>query len=817
MTTTTETREVLTHMGPVKITFDSEGRNRFEGAARAIAALDDAVSMGTDRHGVGVTLDTLQPDDLEFVAGPQSGLSLVPVVELEPEVVPPAANEADEEDEAVAVMDSAGRDIRELAERAYEDYFHKIKATVDFKTWLGAFKQGWEARGPAAPVGAAVTALEVARDTVVNNEPINRAEGNTEQADAELRAAEEIGAALAVLQDGVEELPALRAQFAAATTVAERLRLANAIKAARVAPPAPAPAPVENDATRLNALAKLAPKDGEAITSGDPRLIEKLEAKLAYLLAYGDFMRKANRLFRKGDDAGLRAMGMSDQQIEMMKKPDFAGRTGFPDYMMSNNNGVIGSTRKRLEAAVKARDQSAEKDVGRATYPDGRLIPVVGDQVFQALRGAFGMPASIRGEVYSAGGEMRVRITGGGDALGVSQVRGGTQKLTPAWTVVNDPELKRREDERAAQEAAAKAAREAEQAAQQAAQDAQDAADIAAGFSLDADSLNPGDMIESPRHGLAIVTETLGQNHKDQTAWVAYVRGGKGNWMSDDSIGNNKRGTTPGWRKSGAPVPEGAEIKPDTMQDRSHVMKMIGGTWVECRWDDDSESYIPLANPAEVKGRQFRYALVNRPADFATLPKGLMYTVEPRPAAGQPHHDMARHGILVAERELTEAEVKSFELAPLVGDDALPALAEQVARAMSEYARDYLDQAKDEPDVFAMAIRQTIEQSASGIQYSVGNPALLAQMVRDKLAAAVEAQPAPAPAPTPEPAADNARAEAMALLEQVAAGTHPDMLEPELADKIEDALMKYPDDADLQALGVRAIDTFSNGLMAATN
>ena len=142
----------------------------------------------------------------------------------------------------------------------------------------------------------------------------------------------------------------------------------------------------------------------------------------------------------------------------------------------------------------------------RETYPDGRLVPIVGDEVFQAVPGLFGTPASIRGEVYRHGGKLRVRITGV-----VSLIGGGTKaktyQLTPHWTVVGDPEMVRRE--------AAKKERDAAQKAQWAADAAENranylrldalraanveatyAAAIAAGeIPFDADTIEVGDII----------------------------------------------------------------------------------------------------------------------------------------------------------------------------------------------------------------------------------------------------------------------------------------------------------------------------------
>ena len=47
---------------------------------------------------------------------------------------------------------------------------------------------------------AAITQLEISLETLVTNEPINRSEGNTDQADLEAMNASEIRQALAVLR-----------------------------------------------------------------------------------------------------------------------------------------------------------------------------------------------------------------------------------------------------------------------------------------------------------------------------------------------------------------------------------------------------------------------------------------------------------------------------------------------------------------------------------------------------------------------------------------------------------------------------------------
>lgn len=117
-----------------------------------------------------------------------------------------------------------------------------------------------------------------------------------------------------------------------------------------LAPATPAPTTGETDRSRLNAAQKLVSK--EAITSDDPKAIEKLDAKLTALRLFQEFMKKANKFIKTGNDAGLLAMGLSQADIDKLKLPDFGGRVGFADYKLTNNNGVITATRKRMEQLI---------------------------------------------------------------------------------------------------------------------------------------------------------------------------------------------------------------------------------------------------------------------------------------------------------------------------------------------------------------------------------------------------------------------------------------------------------------------------------
>lgn len=101
------------------------------------------------------------------------------------------------------------------------------------------------------------------------------------------------------------------------------------------------------------------------ISSDDPEAVTKLREKLEQAETRQTFMKAANAALRKNDDDTLRALGLTDAQIEGLKKPDFANRTGFAAFQLTNNNANIRRMRKRiaqLEKASEAEDSEAEYD-----------------------------------------------------------------------------------------------------------------------------------------------------------------------------------------------------------------------------------------------------------------------------------------------------------------------------------------------------------------------------------------------------------------------------------------------------------------------
>lgn len=128
----------------------------------------------------------------------------------------------------------------------------------------------------------------------------------------------------------------------------------------------PARFPVERNRKRSEAADKRAADATDFLRKGIERLkkaarapvdqspaseVERIRKNLAERERAQEQMKAVNAALRKGDDAALREMGFSDEAIAQFKKPDFAGRTGFPSYRLTNNQAEIRRLRERLEQA----------------------------------------------------------------------------------------------------------------------------------------------------------------------------------------------------------------------------------------------------------------------------------------------------------------------------------------------------------------------------------------------------------------------------------------------------------------------------------
>lgn len=116
---------------------------------------------------------------------------------------------------------------------------------------------------------------------------------------------------------------------------------------------------------------KICPGLSGVISSDDPEVIDKLEAKVASLVKVQELMKSANSIVRKKkltDEQKIAAMvdvGLSEETAIKAMKPDYMGRVGFPGYSLTNNNATIKTAKDRLEKLkAKANDTNSEIIIG---------------------------------------------------------------------------------------------------------------------------------------------------------------------------------------------------------------------------------------------------------------------------------------------------------------------------------------------------------------------------------------------------------------------------------------------------------------------
>lgn len=93
-----------------------------------------------------------------------------------------------------------------------------------------------------------------------------------------------------------------------------------------------------------------------------------------------------------------------------------------------------------------------------------------------------------------------------------------------------------------------------------------------------------------------------------------------------------------------------------------------------------------LARLRTLATKTFRYGLINRPPSIGTLPKGEYTYSEDNEGI-----DRVRHGIVTYTKELTDQEVKTFELLPLSGDDGKPLECPKFPAAVLAKAKEAVD------------------------------------------------------------------------------------------------------------------------------
>lgn len=127
---------------------------------------------------------------------------------------------------------------------------------------------------------------------------------------------------------------------------------------------------------------------------------------------------------------------------------------------------------------------------------------------------------------------------------------------------------------------------------------------------------------------------------------------------------------------------------------------------------------------------RFRYGLVNRPAGIGCIPNEL-HEIE-SPLIDEEGANLSRHGVVVFGRPLTESEICSFELSVIADEDLKEEMAIDVALKMGRYAKAYLEQAKEDPELFLATVRDRL-RNARKYRVYVGPFERFAEMVKGRL------------------------------------------------------------------------------------
>jgi hypothetical protein len=111
------------------------------------------------------------------------------------------------------------------------------------------------------------------------------------------------------------------------------------------------------------------------ISGSDSDAVNKIEARIKKLQAKQEHMKKVNKIIRSKKKSHaekvkeLQDMGYSEAAAEKLFKPDFAGRTGVPGYMLKNNNANIRRLKKRAQTLKEVKAQPSQSK----SFPGGHV------------------------------------------------------------------------------------------------------------------------------------------------------------------------------------------------------------------------------------------------------------------------------------------------------------------------------------------------------------------------------------------------------------------------------------------------------------
>jgi hypothetical protein len=101
-----------------------------------------------------------------------------------------------------------------------------------------------------------------------------------------------------------------------------------------------------------------------SIFSDDPDAVEAIEARIAENEAKRERMKLVNKLYKKSDAEGLKALGLDLEalKVKLAAAGGYWGKAPHLPYELSNLGGRITSDRKRLEAVKARQKRTAEAE-----------------------------------------------------------------------------------------------------------------------------------------------------------------------------------------------------------------------------------------------------------------------------------------------------------------------------------------------------------------------------------------------------------------------------------------------------------------------
>lgn len=185
--------------------------------------------------------------------------------------------------------------------------------------------------------------------------------------------------------------------------------------------------------------------------------------------------------------------------------------------------------------------------------------------------------------------------------------------------------------------------------------------------------------------------------------------------------------------------------RPDLAQEVSDVLEESTHTTTPAVISGTVTSPVAIS-------KEYRYAMVNRPFSIGTAPTDGIIRMDARPSQGDPHHDMARHGIAVYNRQLTDKETIDYELAPIADDAMMENLCAAVTHDIAEYATEYVSMASDDWINFEAHVINTMKRVTTSFRVSIESNRAFADMVLTALTTATRAPSTPAAGTVEQPA-----------------------------------------------------------------